>query len=273
MKEIALAYMNTSKWKALAPRSREIYRAALKHIDNFMEMDASDIKRADIIAWKDSHWDSPGKCKTGLAILSNLLSYAYDNGIIEYNHALRVPKLPPSKAIPRWTDAECKLFMEKAPAHLRRAFALALYTGQRRSDLVRMKMEQYDGQFIKVQQMKTKKELLIPVHPSLKIIIDQTPRKKATEKSYVIFNSHGDPWSTGSLTSAIGKTARKLGIKGRSIHGLRKTTAAMLAEMGCTTKQIMAITGHASYKEIQRYTDEAEQKQLAQEAIRRWSDA
>jgi hypothetical protein len=40
-----------------------------------------------------------------------------------------------------------------------------------------------------------------------------------------------------------------------------------LAEAGCTPHEIAAITGHASLKEIERYTKTAERKRLAASAM------
>ena len=50
-------------------------------------------------------------------------------------------------------------------------------------------------------------------------------------------------------------------------HGLRKAAARRLAEAGCSTHQIRAITGHATLKEVERYTKAADQKRLAEQAI------
>jgi len=44
------------------------------------------------------------------------------------------------------------------------------------------------------------------------------------------------------------------------MHGLRKTAARMLAEVGCPALEIMAVTGHKSLAEIERYTRAADQK-------------
>jgi integrase len=44
---------------------------------------------------------------------------------------------------------------------------------------------------------------------------------------------------------------------------LRKAAARRLAEAGCTEHEISSITGHASLKEVQRYTKSADQKRLA----------
>jgi hypothetical protein len=40
-----------------------------------------------------------------------------------------------------------------------------------------------------------------------------------------------------------------------------------LAEAGKTTKQIAAVSGHKSLREVERYTDAAEQRRLAQDAM------
>jgi site-specific recombinase XerD len=50
-------------------------------------------------------------------------------------------------------------------------------------------------------------------------------------------------------------------------HGLRKAAGRMLAEAGATAKQIMAVLGHATLTEAQRYCDEADQAGLAEAAV------
>jgi integrase len=45
--------------------------------------------------------------------------------------------------------------------------------------------------------------------------------------------------------------------------------AARLADAGCTTKQIQAITGHATIREVNRYTRAADQEKLTREVIAR----
>jgi integrase/recombinase XerD len=52
-----------------------------------------------------------------------------------------------------------------------------------------------------------------------------------------------------------------------SAHGLRKAIAARLAERGATAHEIMAITGHQSLEEVERYTRAARKAQLADSAM------
>ena len=62
--------------------------------------------------------------------------------------------------------------MRHLPENLRRAVILARYTGQRRGDLILMRWDQYDGKVIRLRQQKTAVDLVIPVHPALKVELD-----------------------------------------------------------------------------------------------------
>ncbi len=50
-------------------------------------------------------------------------------------------------------------------------------------------------------------------------------------------------------------------------HGLRKAAGRRLAEAGCSAKEIMAILGHKTMSEAQKYVDDADQERLAKAAI------
>lgn len=54
-------------------------------------------------------------------------------------------------------------------------------------------------------------------------------------------------------------------------HGLRKAAARRLAEAGCSANEIMAITGHKTMAEVERYTRAAGQERLARAALQKQS--
>ena len=51
------------------------------------------------------------------------------------------------------------------------------------------------------------------------------------------------------------------------VHGLRKAACRRLAEAGCSANEVMAISGHATMKELVRYTAAADQARLARNAM------
>lgn len=54
---------------------------------------------------------------------------------------------------------------------------------------------------------------------------------------------------------------------GTSAHGLRKAACRRLAEAGCSANLIAAVSGHKSLREVQRYTEAADQARMARSAI------
>src|SRR5512132_3812539 len=59
------------------------------------------------------------------------------------------------------------------------------------------------------------------------------------------------------------------GLTGCTLHGLRKACCRRMAEAGCTGPEIMAVSGHKSLTEVERYIRDAEQRRMAERAIAR----
>lgn len=274
LKNVAALYMQSPQWGDLSLKSQEIYRAQLKNLEPLFDVPIDQITRPKVIDLKDKLYDKSATCRLVMVLLRNILSFAYDRGMCEYNHAVGIRHMPKSVPIKRWSEAECTRFLKSAPRQLRTAFLLALYTGQRRSDLIRMKWDQYDGRYISIIQKKTKRVLKIPVHAELKKELDAILENTdpVARGLYILVNTFRKPWSEVGLTTAIRRHCDREGIADRSLHGLRKTTAAKLAELGCSPHLIGAITGHRSLKELAHYTDEADQVRMADEAIRKWEN-
>ena len=147
------------------------------------------------------------------------------------------------------------------------AMALMLYTACRRGDVTRLGPQHVQDGRLNYRQMKNRKrkpnDLSIPVHEDLKRIIDETPRKHMT----FLVTEYGKPFSVAGFGNWFREKCDEAGLKHCSTHGLRKAAAAYSAECGATTLQIMAITGHRSIAEVERYTREAGRTKLADGAM------
>ena len=177
-------------------------------------------------------------------------------------------KLPKVKAgeIHTWTEDEIAQYETYHPvgSAARLAFALLLYTGQRGSDVRKMVWTEIAGTTIRVAQQKTGTKLVLPLHPELQRLLALAPRKQAT----ILATELGAAFSPKGFGNFVSAAIRSADLSTRcKAHGLRKAAARRLADAGCTTKQIAAITGHKSLAEIERYTRAADQERLAQEAV------
>jgi integrase len=79
----------------------------------------------------------------------------------------------------------------------------------------------------------------------------------------------GKPFTAAGFGNWFRDQCNAAGLRHCSAHGLRKAAARRLAEAGCTEHEIAAITGHASLREVQRYTKAANRTKLAVAAMKK----
>ena len=180
-------------------------------------------------------------------------------------------KRPKTQEIRSWAETEITTFEKhwKIGTKERLAFALQLYTGQRRSDVHRMTWADVNGDTIRVVQQKSGRKLTIPLHHNLRAILAATERKHVT----ILNTEYGKPFTVDGFSQWIcdAITAAGLPLECQP-HGLRKTAGRRLAEAGCTPHEIMAVLGHKTLAEAERYTRDADKVRLATGTIARLRD-
>lgn len=169
----------------------------------------------------------------------------------------------------RWSQDEIAQFEARHPigSKPRLAMGLGLYFGQARQDVVAMGPQHVRDEILHWTRLKTETttalELFIPVHPELREVMDATPSGHLT----FLVTEFGKPFTPAGFGNWFREQCDMAGLRHCTFHGLRKAAASRLAEIGCTSHEIAAITGHASLKEIERYTRTADRRRLAASAI------
>jgi integrase len=170
-----------------------------------------------------------------------------------------------------WSEEEIERFesTHSIGTKARLAFALLLYTCCRREDATRLGQQHIRKGRLQYTQAKNENRnpvrIDIPVHPELAKIIAATPSEHLT----FITTEHGKSFSRGGFGHWFRTQCDKAGLPHGSAHGLRKAGARRLAEAGCTVHEIMSITGHKTLQEVERYTRTADQKGLADSAMKK----
>src|SRR6516164_3006809 len=165
-----------------------------------------------------------------------------------------------------WTEDEIAQFEAHHPIGTkpRLALALLLYTAQRRSDVVKMGRQHIRDGWLHVKQEKTDKPLAIPVHPELRAVLDATPSEHLT----FLVTATGKPYGPNHFSETFREWCDAAGLPKRcTAHGLRKAACRRLAEAECSGPEIMSISGHATLKELVRYTKAADQAKMARNAM------
>jgi len=165
-----------------------------------------------------------------------------------------------------WTEEEIARYEAHYPIGTkpRLALALLLYTAQRRSDVVRMGRQHIKDGVLTVKQQKTGVTLAIPVLPDLQAVLDATPSQHLT----FLVTATGKPYGGNAFSEQFRNWCDAAGLPTRcKPHGLRKAACRRFAEAECSGPEIMAISGHATLKELVRYTKAADQAKLARNAM------
>lgn len=249
----------------LKPSSQKSYRAVLEPLvvkhGHRIVADFT-FKHADKII-QDIGATRPAMANLTKKVLGKLMKYAIKAGWRDDNpvngHGIEAFKIGTHHT---WTEGELQKYEAKWPLGTRQrlAYALLLYTGQRVGDVARMKRNDIADGLIHVIQEKTGTELYIPISPDLDRAIKAGPSNGMT----LIGNVNGQELSADGLSELVRRARHdaKLPPKCKP-HGLRKAALRRLAESDATSKQIMAVSGHKTSREVDRYTEAANQVRLA----------
>ncbi|WP_181817324.1 tyrosine-type recombinase/integrase [Paracoccus pantotrophus] len=201
----------------------------------------------------------PREADNRLSVLSAVFSHAARRGRIRDNPLRGFERIYSGDRSEKiWTADDITTFMADAPVELQRAMILALHTGQRYGDLIRLEWSQYSSTTILLRQRKTK--ALVPIHASrsLRQMLDGMPRQGEN----ILARADGRPWFTDANDKALSKewSAHMIacGLRPQNyatltqqeksrflrFNDLRGTAVTLLAEAGCEVPQIASITGH-----------------------------
>jgi integrase len=175
-------------------------------------------------------------------VLARVLSFGMDRGLVGANPCARGGRLyRGSRAEKIWSAMDEAAFLERAPSHLHLPLLLALWTGQRQGDLLRLPWSAYDGKQIRLRQSKGGRPVVIPVGAPLKASLDASAKRSPI----MLTNSDGKPWTPDGFRASWAKACKRAGIVGVTFHDLRGTAVTRLAMCECTEAEIATITGHS----------------------------
>lgn len=231
-----------------------------------LPFDALDDRRvkAEILAWRDQWADRPRKADYGIQVLSRVLSWGMDRGLLALNAAAGIRQLYTSnRADQIWTTEEIERYAAAAKSpEVGFIVRLACLTGLRREDLASLCWSHVgDLAIIKVtKKSRGKKTAVIPLLDDTKDLLEEIraqQRRRYTELAEtaakkkrpapiecltVLSNTRGKPWSLDGLEHQVVDAKAEAGID-KHLHDARGTFATRLRMAGLTAAEIADILG------------------------------
>lgn len=212
----------------------------------------------------DARAAQPESANGFLKAMRALMKWAVKAHYMETNPADGIERIAnKSDGFHVWTVDEVLVFQTKYPTGTRARLAmdLMLYTGLRRSDIVRVGKQHIKDGILSIKTQKTGAWVSIPVLAPLLKSIEATK----TGDLHFIVTDFNKPFTAAGFGNWFGDRCREAGVPGRA-HGLRKAAATMAADNGATSHELMAIFGWAKSSQADIYTKEADRKKLSMAA-------
>lgn len=272
-------FKDSSEYTSTSESSRRSYDLYLPLIEKkfgTMPIAALEDKRArgDFKEFRDSFSATPRKADYVWTTLARVLSVAKDRGKIAVNVCERGGRLYESdRAEIIWRADDIREFCAVASPELQAALLLALWTGQRQGNMLRLTLSAYDGTHIRLRQSKGKRSYIkVLAGAPLKDMLDARLKKKLDAVT-ILTNSRGQPWTADGFRSSWDTAFKKTSLGDLHFHDLRGTAITRLALAECTVPEIAALTGH-SMQTVERVLEAhylGGKFELAENAIRKLS--
>lgn len=262
---LADLYFQSTKFKGLAKTTQAVNRGIIERfVEEHGHRIVREMKREHVEFIIGKRAETPAAANNLLKKLRMLIGFAIAHGWRETDPTLKMSRFKDG-GHHSWTDEELAQFENHwaLGTFERTAYALHLYTGQRRGDICKMTLADVAGGKVRVVQAKTGSRLVIPFHPKLREALAAWP-----EKLHLLHSKSGKRYTVESYGNLMADAIAAAGLPSRCVlHGLRKAAGRKLAEAGCTAKEIAAVLGHKTLSEVQRYTEAADQERLAKAAM------
>jgi integrase len=210
-------YYVSAEYQRLSSRTKYVRRGIL---DRICEKNGSKpyalMEPRHVRRMRDEMADRPEAANGFVKALRQVYAFAVEYELAQRNPARDVPYLKAKgDGFHSWTMEEVRQFEDHHPigSKPRLALALMLYTGQRRSDIVRLGPQHIKEGWITLTQAKNRDRkpvtLSIPVLPELKAVLDATP----TGNLAFLVTAFGKPFTSNGFGNWFRKQCDEAGLE------------------------------------------------------------
>lgn len=270
------AYLASPTFASLAPETQRNYRVLLvlaEHPEALGGLSVLTIRPALVQAFLDGLSRTPGRQHNARTAIKAVERFALVRDLLPYPITTGTETLPMDGGHEPWPDAMVQLALTHARPDLARVVLLAVETGQRGSDLIKMRwsdIEEQDGhRGINVIQRKTGVRLWIPFTLELGIGMSRWEKQPPF---FLVLQPNGQPYDRNMLSwhwnreRDTNNLLQPISDAGLVLHGLRSTAVVRARKRGATVLQISSMFG-MSEPMVARYSRLADQREMAMAAV------
>ena len=236
--------------------SHRSYQAGFSYYDKFFKTSFKSIEGispSDVLVLHQSIGSQSGtySANRALEILSQILSMAKEDGLIDKNPCLKVkafPEFPRERYIKRDEFPQFFKAIGKLSVYFQCFFLLLLYTGARKSNVASMRWKDIDFNSktwaMSATTTKNKKALLLPLTPPAIQCLERM--RDISINSEFVFPAKSKSGHLQEPKKAWEKIKKAHGLKDLRMHDLRRTFASYQVINGGNIKLTSKLLGHSN---------------------------
>lgn len=125
----------------------------------------------------------------------------------------------------------------------------SIFSGRRQGETCRILWDDVEAGRVLVRQMKDPEKKM-----ANNVYCDLTPEAQRIMDARPRVSDRVFPYNAPSVSTTFSRACKVLGIDDLTFHDLRHEAASRLFEMGWTIPHVAAVTGHATWQSLQRYS-------------------
>lgn len=234
----------------------------------------------------DSFQDTPSAGRAFRSTLSRLIGWGIPRGYRTDNPVENTERPEEGGTYDPWPPWAFELFFEHARIGLHLPVYSALFTGQRSSDVVKMRRPIVGAIEMPLVAQKTSELIPVQIHSEYRALIAAAKPDKDHNQDMLHLREDGQPWTyegiktawqrqmdapAGLYSDQRQREASKAMMRFRQhrlvFHGLRKNAVNMLLEVGCSEERVAAIVG-MSPAMVHHYSKRVNKFRLARDAMK-----
>jgi integrase len=258
-KSVVVLYKASDDYRTLADTTKRNWGRMLDEVSGYFgdlriaQFDRPEKIRPVIRRWRNKWADKPRTADYAMQVLSRVLSHAVELGKIAGNPCEGIKQLyAGDRREIIWTAADiAQIKAESAdekkprpcPIEIAHAVDLAVTTGLRLSDLLRLSWSHVRDDAITITTGKSKhrREAIIPLYDELRAVLASIPKRATT----ILTNSRRRPWTANGFGTAFNRAKIASGMAERDLHfhDLRGTAATKFYVARLSERVIAEIMG------------------------------
>jgi integrase len=252
--DLADEYLKSSKWQ-------KAYKSKVGYVNQLLEFFKAQLLQSfntrviDQFQNTRLEYNKPATVNRLLATLKHMFTKAVEWDMVSEDvlKKIRKVKLTPenNRRIRFLSKEESQTLIDCSISHLKPIVIMALNTGMRLGEILKLKWEQVDLRhgFILLDDTKNNERRQIPINSTLREVLEKLPIGLKIE--HVFTGDDGKPYNR--VKSSFATALKRANILDFRFHDLRHTFASQLVMSGVDLATVKELLGHKSISMTMRY--------------------